>query len=220
MPTPFSKLSLPKFCSDELSQSSFEEDNGMEFFEEKLESMSEVGDEEDMSSYDMDVMNNYSNEQSMVVDRRNNTARIPKCKNFKLQTSKSPVIDALVYCALTKQGLTVVEDGTRSVQFRLHDFSQYYSKSKALCSKAHPTDDLNSRVKALQRWFPEFPSLKDLGRGECIPCVFTISKEGNPSNYSKLQAILQRQKQLLLAQMHNSESASFTPNAKLRRNHR
>jgi len=51
-----------------------------------------------------------------------------------LQSSKSPVIDALVYCALTNQGLTLIEAGNTIVRFRMHDFPLYYKKSQGIGS--------------------------------------------------------------------------------------
>jgi len=118
------------------------------------------------------------------------------------------VIDALVYCAITKKGLTLLDEDSRVVQFRMHDFYLYYSKSKGICSKAHPTDDLNSRVKALQRWFPDFPTLKEIGKG--LPCIFSITREKNHVNFEKMQVILERVRQLLKSQ-REAEQSIFTP---------
>jgi hypothetical protein len=136
--------------------------------------------------------------------------------SFKLQSSKSPVIDALVYCALMKQGIQLVEDNAKIVQFRIFNFPLYYQKSKGICSKAHPTDDVNSRVKALQRWFPDFPTLKELGRG--LPCTISLSRSKNNLNFSKMQVILERQKMLLKCQSSQDGSMRMIPGQKVRRN--
>lgn len=175
------------------------EDNDMEFFFEEETSM-------DASSYDMEsfINDDHSSNEDIIVEESTTSNFQTQEKKFKLQSSKSPVIDALFFCALTKQGITLVDDGEKSkmVQFRLHDFTLYYNKSKDICSKAHPTDDLNSRVKALQRWFPDFPSLKELQRG--IPWVFGLSREKNPVNFGKLQVILERQRALLRGEIEVS----------------
>lgn len=178
------------------------EDNGMEFFFEEETSM-------EASSYDMEsFINDHSSNEDIIVEESISSSPSSNFhaqeKKFKLQSSKSPVVDALFFCALTKQGITLVDDGEKSkmVQFRLHDFNLYYNKSKDICSKAHPTDDVNSRVKALQRWFPDFPSLKELQRG--IPWVFGLSREKNHVNFGKLQVILERQRALLRGEIEVS----------------
>jgi len=40
----------------------------------------------------------------------------------KLQSSKSPIVDALVYCALKKWGLELLEDKGDNIRFRVFDF--------------------------------------------------------------------------------------------------
>jgi hypothetical protein len=196
----YSKYSKYSDCDDS-SYEDEEEDNGMEFFE--AEKHPGIDGNTDESSYDMDVIPPYrSTEKQSSSFPKETYGKNKKRKSFKLQSSKSPVIDALVYCALTNQGLTLMEAGNTIVRFRMHDFPLYYKKSQGICSKAHPTDDLNSRVKALQRWFPDFPTLKELGRG--MPSIFSLSREKNDVNFGKMQVILERQKQLVLA---NSQAA-------------
>jgi hypothetical protein len=195
----YSKYSKYSDCDDS-SYEEEEEDNGMEFFENEKQLGIEGTDE---SSYDMDVIPSYRpTEKQSSSFPKESYGKSKKRKSFKLQSSKSPVIDALVYCALTNQGLTLIEAGNTIVRFRMHDFPLYYKKSQIICSKAHPTDDLNSRVKALQRWFPDFPTLKELGRG--MPSIFSLSREKNDVNFAKMQVILERQKALVLA---NSQAA-------------
>jgi len=210
---PSSSTGNPKEASD--CESSLGEDNGMEFFfNEEAEETSL-----DTSSYDMETFGNEQDssteEQDMVPEETSVSPTASLNANFKLQSSKSPVIDALFYCALTKQGLALIDEGKESkhVKFRLDDFHFYYSKSKEICSKANPTDDVNSRVKALQRWFPDFPSLKEVQKG--VPWVFGLSKEKHHVNFNKLQAILERQKALV----HGSASDK-SPSKAMRKNSR
>jgi len=191
--------SMNKEVSDD---SSLGEDNGMEFFFEDEISM-------DTSSYDMESLINEQSSTEDIIPEHEEPANVSAHeRNFKLQSSKSPVIDALFFCALTKQGLTLIDDGEKSkvVQFRLHDFPLYYAKSKDICSKAHPTDDINSRVKALQRWFPDFPSLKELQKG--MPYVFGLSRDKHHVNFGKLQVILERQRALLRSADSNGHCGS------------
>jgi hypothetical protein len=86
---------------------------------------------------------------------------------FKLPASKSPIMEAMVVCALNGWGLDIVKNNRPTsvspaeVVFRVTDFNRYYKISRAICSKQRPTDDLGSRIKSLRRWFVNFPKKKD-----------------------------------------------------------
>jgi len=87
---------------------------------------------------------------------------------WKLPASKSPIMEAMVFCAIQKWGLEVsfsqdqTDDDTRAkVVFKVLDFEKYYKYSCAICSKQNPTEDLGSRVKSLRRWFVNFPKKRD-----------------------------------------------------------
>jgi len=84
---------------------------------------------------------------------------------FKLPTSKSPIMEAMVYCALHKWGIEISHNDKASqrIVFKVTDFENYYKLSCSICSKQTPSEDIRSRMKALQRWFTSFPSRKDLG---------------------------------------------------------
>lgn len=83
---------------------------------------------------------------------------------FKLPVSKSPIMDALCYCALQGWGLRVIRNirarppALAHVAFLVDDFERYYRISAQICSKQNPTEDIGARVKALRRWFTNFPS--------------------------------------------------------------
>jgi len=123
--------------------------------------------------------------------------------SFKLGTSKSPVIDALVYCALKNYGLKFKQISSSKIEFMLFNFPIYYQKSQEICSKARPTEDVNSRVKALQRWFHNFPTYKVAMKLE--PCLFSLQYDSNPENFGKLMAIIEKEKSVLqMNQLHTS----------------
>jgi len=98
--------------------------------------------------------------------------------HHKLPSSKSPIIDAMSYCAVHGYGVSIVrntpETATQAAQviFLVADFKQYYRVSQAVCSKQHPTDDLASRVKALRRWFVNFPKKRD--RNDAAPFYLEV----------------------------------------------
>jgi len=83
---------------------------------------------------------------------------------FKLPSSKSPIMEAMVYCALHKWGIEITHNdkSTQRIVFKVTDFENYYKLSCSICSKQTPSEDVRSRMKALQRWFTSFPSRKDL----------------------------------------------------------
>jgi len=86
---------------------------------------------------------------------------------FKLPASKSPIMEAMAYCAIKKWGIEIVqfsdstEESPAKVFFRVIDFEQYYKYSCLICSKQNPTEDIGSRVKSLRRWFVNFPKKRD-----------------------------------------------------------
>jgi hypothetical protein len=86
--------------------------------------------------------------------------------DFKLPASKTPIMEAMVVCALNGWGIEIVKSNRKSstsaeVVFLVSDFNRYYKISRAICSKHRPTDDLGSRIKSLRRWFVNFPKKKD-----------------------------------------------------------
>lgn len=174
--------------------------------EEKMEVFFDNANNQNVSNQEVEMEQTFSMDTSDMQEEPADSVS----SNFKLQSSKSPVIDALVYCALMKHGISLIEDSPKLVQFRIHDFPQYYQKSKGICSKAHPTDDLNSRVKALQRWFPDFPTLKELHRGQ--PCTISLCRTKNHSNFIKLQVILERQKLQIKFSQSNPQDSSLAHN--------
>lgn len=88
-------------------------------------------------------------------------------EGFKLPASKSPIMEAMVVCALNGWGIDIITNNPATstspaeVIFRVTDFNRYYKISRAICSKQRPTDDLGSRIKSLRRWFVNFPKKKD-----------------------------------------------------------
>jgi hypothetical protein len=85
---------------------------------------------------------------------------------FTLPSSKSPIIEAMAFCAVHNWGISIVhnsdslEDGARVVLL-VKNFSQYCRFSRLICSKRHPTNNEGARIKALRRWFVKFPKKKE-----------------------------------------------------------
>jgi hypothetical protein len=107
-------------------------------------------------------------------------------EGFKLPASKSPIMEAMVVCALNGWGIDILKNNRATsttpaeVVFKVTDFNRYYKISRSICSKQRPTDDLGSRIKSLRRWFVNFPKKKDRCENTFILIVKpTIAKKVN-----------------------------------------
>jgi len=110
---------------------------------------------------------------------------------FKLPASKSPIMEAMVVCALNGWGIEIAKNSRPTstmpadVVFKVTDFNRYYKISRAICSKQRPTDDLGSRIKSLRRWFVNFPKKKDR-------CENSFSLTVKPTIAKKVNEIIER----------------------------
>jgi len=116
-------------------------------------------------------------------------------EDFKLPVSKSPIMESLSFCAVEKWGIEVVtaeatSDGNASVIFKVTNFDMYYKYSCAICSKHKPTEDVGARVKALRRWFSDFPKKKFRKNNP----VFQL--EVKPQSAKKVYDMIQRHRSL------------------------
>jgi hypothetical protein len=115
---------------------------------------------------------------------------------FKLPVSKSPIMDALCYCALQGWGMRVFMNrkataaSPAEVVFRVDDFDRYYRISRSICSKQTPTEDIGARVKALRRWFSNFPAKRERSDS---PFDLTVRANG----VRKVRQLLQENARLL-----------------------
>jgi len=112
--------------------------------------------------------------------------------DFKLPASKTPIMEAMVVCAINNWGLSVVKSTPGEVIFKVSDFDRYYRISRAICSKHRPTEDVGSRVKSLRRWFVNFPKKKD--RQENPQFLLVVKPNGS----KKVCGLIERNSRLLL----------------------
>jgi len=127
-----------------------------------------------------DDMEEVLNTEADVVEEDDPT------EGFKLPASKSPIMEAMVVCALNGWGIEILKNvratsaSPAEVVFKVTDFNRYYKISRAICSKQRPTDDLGSRIKSLRRWFVNFPKKKDRCENTFLLMVKpTIAKKVN-----------------------------------------
>jgi hypothetical protein len=126
-------------------------------------------------------------EYEKLVDSFNQAhEREKETKQFKLPSSKSPIMEALVYCSINKYGIELKELNTTSnrILFYVSDFNVYYKQSCMICSKQSPSEDIRARMKALQRWFVTFPAWRELE----YPFELLVK----PSHYSKMHDIISK----------------------------
>eukprot|EP01127_Copromyxa_protea_P003096 TRINITY_DN12969_c0_g1_i1.p1 TRINITY_DN12969_c0_g1~~TRINITY_DN12969_c0_g1_i1.p1 ORF type:complete len:281 (-),score=35.33 TRINITY_DN12969_c0_g1_i1:112-954(-) len=119
-------------------------------------------------------------------------SEIDVSKGVKLGTSKSPVIEAFVYCALKGWGVQIKRCTRNEVEFIVTDFDYYYNCSNRICSKQRPTEDISARIKGLKRWFPDFPARKAQISG-----TFTVSVGKGHNKIHKIRKIMNKNRELI-----------------------
>jgi len=105
----------------------------------------------------------------------------------KLSLSKSPVLEAVIYCALNKWGIEMLPFGPdKKLSFKVTDFDKFSVYSAKINSKGKPTTDVSSRVKALRRWFDGIPKVKDR------KITFIMSVKGSDDKHSKVEQLVDK----------------------------
>jgi len=105
----------------------------------------------------------------------------------KLSLSKSPVLEAVIYCALNKWGIEMLPFGPdKKLCFKVNDFDKFSVYSAKINSKGKPTTDVSSRVKALRRWFDGIPKVKDR------KIAFIMSVKGSEDKHSKVVQLVDK----------------------------
>jgi len=117
----------------------------------------------------------------------------------KLSASKSPVMEALIYCAFNRWGVEIVKQGateeewkldtehglgtrTGLIAFRFFDFDLLSSCLERVNAKHKPTTDPGARIKALKRWFDGIPCVRN--RNEQF--IATIKKTEQASKVKEM----------------------------------
>jgi len=95
----------------------------------------------------------------------------------KLSASKSPIMEALIYCAFNSWGVEIVKQGPDGdwtpdpefglnskngvIAFKFSDFDLLSDCLEKVNSKNKPTTDPGARIKALKRWFDGIPCVRN-----------------------------------------------------------
>jgi hypothetical protein len=138
----------------------------------------------------------FPEENSSSYEENNDSSFEKELSKVKLQASKSPIMDALVYCALNRWGIELLEDNGDNIRFRVLDFQKYYKYSAIICAKQNPTEDIASRIKALKRWFPDFPTKRAGNLDEAFDITVQLpTKQDNKPQ--KLHEIIEKQRRVL-----------------------
>ncbi len=107
-----------------------------------------------------------------------------------LPVSRSPILDAFLYCALKGWGADLVIAERDELRIHVSDFSHYGRCSYLICPKPHPTEELNARLKALGVWFPGFRNAFDFAHGR--PFDVSAVRTGNRARFNRLYAVFRR----------------------------
>eukprot|EP01130_Rhizamoeba_saxonica_P017161 TRINITY_DN81_c0_g1_i1.p1 TRINITY_DN81_c0_g1~~TRINITY_DN81_c0_g1_i1.p1 ORF type:complete len:545 (-),score=179.63 TRINITY_DN81_c0_g1_i1:52-1686(-) len=112
----------------------------------------------------------------------------------KLPPSKTPVMDAFVFCALCNKGVTIAREGQGTL-FSINDYDDYWNNSRIVCSKRSPTKAEVSRLKSLRRWFMDFPGFKELKavKKGSPPVIVRVQDERT----DKITAMIKKMRQVL-----------------------
>jgi len=138
-----------------------------------------------------DLLDEDDTDMALDSDVLDGTLEDDPTGGFKLPASKSPIMEAMVVCALNGWGIEIAKNNRPTsttpaeVVFKVTDFNRYYKISRAICSKQRPTDDLGSRIKSLRRWFVNFPKKKDR-------CENSFSLSVKPTIAKKVNEIIER----------------------------
>jgi len=164
-------LYLPRTAERAYVPSSQSEENA----EVKSDS-SESSDASEGSAHDGPVM-------AEVVDlpERESSDKLPveASSNMlrKLSASKSPIMEALIYCAFNSWGVEIVKQNSEGdwvpdpdfglnskngvIAFKFSDFDLLSDCLERVNSKNKPTTDPGARIKALKRWFDGIPCVRN-----------------------------------------------------------
>jgi len=117
--------------------------------------------------------------------------------DFKLSPSKTPIIDAIIYCALKEEGITIESRDNTKILFKVTDYEIFYEKQKQVCSKQNPTDDESSRIKTIQRWFKNFPTKKERSKTNQTIFYFSVEKSISEDKFRKIGKIIEKLEAIL-----------------------
>lgn len=123
---------------------------------------------------------------------------------FKLPTSKTPIVDALCFCALKGWGIYISRNERvphynplyRDVlEFMVTDFEKLDRISRRICPKGNPTSDPGARIKTFRRWFTNFPQRDVVLAGQQFPLTV---KPGQQTK--KMKTIIEQMERLIARQ--------------------
>lgn len=113
---------------------------------------------------------------------------------FRVPGSKTPVMDALICCALKGWGIRLTTEQGDDIRFYMDDYVRYSAFSALICSLTNPTTDHSARIKALRRWFSDLPNDSEFVQGHQ---PFEIVVERGDGRPRKVRILLKKMRALL-----------------------
>eukprot|EP01124_Arcella_intermedia_P023312 TRINITY_DN3682_c2_g1_i1.p1 TRINITY_DN3682_c2_g1~~TRINITY_DN3682_c2_g1_i1.p1 ORF type:complete len:346 (-),score=40.16 TRINITY_DN3682_c2_g1_i1:67-1104(-) len=112
----------------------------------------------------------------------------------RLLASKSPQIEAVIYCTLNRWGAEFVDP--ENLLLKVHDFDTLWAYATKVSAKKSPTSEMNARVKSLRRWFEGIPR-----SGERNNSFFLTPRTGVEK---KLKAMVEKMNNIYLQRLAES----------------
>eukprot|EP01126_Amoeba_proteus_P067076 TRINITY_DN9831_c0_g1_i2.p1 TRINITY_DN9831_c0_g1~~TRINITY_DN9831_c0_g1_i2.p1 ORF type:complete len:549 (+),score=86.09 TRINITY_DN9831_c0_g1_i2:80-1648(+) len=148
----------------------------------------------------------------------------------KLSVSKSPIMEALIYCSFNRWGVEIVKmdtndkwvrddefglgvHSTASIGFRFFDFDFLCSCLERVNAKHKPTTDTGARMKALRRWFDNVPNVRS--RNEEF--IATVRKT---EQLEKVKEMIRRILKIYLERVQHAKETKYGKHALASLEHR
>jgi len=107
------------------------------------------------------------------TDLSGDKKRFPTSQNdkpppgFKLPPgSRAPILDSVIACAYNNWGskILVHETNPLRIVIRILNFELFYRSTVQICAKENPTENKEARIKAMRRYFDNFPMKRERGK--------------------------------------------------------
>lgn len=133
--------------------------------------------------------------EALSTDQMTST-ELAEASQVVLPRSRTPIIDAFVYCALKNIGISLRYNGPNKIKFYVYDCQKCFDSTYAICNKLSPTTKPEARLKALRRWFGELPNTitsPDMQR----EFIITVKRNEQNQKFQKIRRIIDNIKSFL-----------------------
>jgi hypothetical protein len=143
--------------------------------DDSLYSLSDVGEESDIE--EVSDESDYSIKRQRYVKNKllaHEEGEVGEVEKPLLPTSKTPIMDALVYCAYKKLSINIHRNDQDAIQFQVTNWVSFLKNCELVSNKPRPTTEVSSRLKTFRRWFDGIPWSNN--KNYLDPCVITVKR--------------------------------------------